>query len=73
MNALLHEHVGEFADLVMELLIGQSPLVTRLAFPDDRGFVTSRAVEMGVETVIRGVRLPSDEPLGKRLVPFENF
>ena len=36
------QHIGEPADFVMQLLIGQRANFAGLAFPDDRGFVFSR-------------------------------
>ncbi len=66
------EHVGEEANFAMQLAISQRAGIARLAFPDDRGLVRPPGGEVGVETVVRDVRLAADEPAGVGLVPLQH-
>ncbi len=69
-DAQAQKHVGELADLAVQVPIGQDALIARLAFEDDRGFVAARAVQVPVQAVGGDVELPAEEPLGVGRVPF---
>ena len=66
------EAVGEAGDLAVQLAVGVAADVARLAFPDDGRLVAARG-EMAVETVVRRVEAPADEPLRVRRVPVEDL
>lgn len=70
--AELFEDVGELADFVMELLIGENPLIAGFPFPDDGGFIFAGADEVSVETLIRGVQFAAGEPFGLGHVAFHD-
>ncbi len=70
-DASIDQHVGESANLGVQLGVGQRALIPRLAFPDDGGLV-STGVEMSIQTVFRDVEPSTHEPLGERRVPFEH-
>src|SRR6185503_10679369 len=67
------ESVGEAADLAVELLVGQRPLLAGLAFPQDRRLVAPCGGEMAVEAVVSHVRLRADEPFRERQLPVEDL
>ena len=67
------EHVGEAADLAVQLLVGEHARVARLALADDRGLVAAASLEVAVEAVVREVEAPADEPLGERRLPVEHL
>jgi len=73
LDAEFQQHVGEFADFAVQLLVGERSLFARLAFPKEGSLVLRGRAEMGVEAVVGSVGLTADEPLCKRLVPFEDF
>ena len=72
-NTVPLEDIGELADLPMKLTIGQNLFFPGLSFPDDRRLVGARGVKMTVQTVVGGVGLPSDKPLGERHFPIKNL
>ena len=57
----------------MKHLVGQHPNIAGLAFPQKRHAILPPGRQVTVETVVRQIRLPPDEPLGERLLPPENF
>src|SRR5207249_3695532 len=67
------ERVGQLTNFGMKLLIGQRALLARLSLPTDRLFVAASSLEMRVEAVVGGVRLAAAEPLGERLIPFQDL
>ena len=46
------EHIGETANFVMQLLVGERSFLARFAFPDDGGLVPAVGRQMPVETVL---------------------
>src|SRR5205814_348699 len=76
LDAELLQPVGEFADVVFKLLVGDAadfrtptpalPRSTgggrreRLAFPDDRRLLALALLDDAIETVVRDVQLPAD-------------
>ena len=52
---------------------GERALVARLAFPDNCRLVSTRPAQMPIETILRDVEFPADEPLRKWRLPVENF
>ena len=67
------EHVGELADLAIELPVGDGAAIAGLAFPDDRGLVAPPAADVPVQAVDAGVQLAADEPLRVRRLPVEHL
>ena len=67
------EGVGEFLYFGVELGVGEAANLARLAFPDERGLVAARAVEMAVDAVVAEVELSADEPFGPGKVPFKHL
>jgi hypothetical protein len=57
------QHVGELADLPVQVEVGERPPVAGLAFPDDRGGVAARGAHVAIEAVDADVELAVDEPL----------
>src|SRR5213082_3568496 len=72
LNTCALEHVTEATDFRVQLLIGERARVARLAFPDNRGLVAPPRLKMTVETVVRNIRLASDEPLRVWQVPLQH-
>ena len=70
-NAFAGQHVGESANLGVQLGIGERALVARLALPDNGGFGRA-GFEMAIQAVFRDVEPAADEPFGKGRVPFEH-
>ena len=66
LDAQPNQHVGELADLAMQVLIGQHASVAGLPFPDDRRLVLPPCRQVPIDAVVTGIRLPADEPLGVR-------
>ena len=61
-DPLCFQHIGEAADFLVELCIGDDPAFTRIiAFPDDRGLVAALG-QMPVYAVGRDVELAVGEP-----------
>ena len=61
-DAVGEQHVGDAADLVLQLAIGDVPVLTRLvAGPDDRGLVAAGR-EVAVDAVVAGVQPPAAVP-----------
>ena len=77
LEAVALEHVGEPADLVMKLLVGEGALFARLAgsgglaLPDQRGLIRPRRAQVPVEAVVADIELAADEPLRVGLLPFQ--
>ena len=65
-NAERLKCIGETTYLVVQLLVGQRPLVARLAFPDNGGAITQASRNIPVQTIVGDIRLATHEPLGKR-------
>src|ERR1043166_3388410 len=57
----------------MQLLVGISPHLTRLTFPNERGLVLAMGLYVTVETVIGKINLAAGEPLCPGAIPFQNF
>src|SRR5438270_11896601 len=55
------------------MLISESAFLARFAFPNDGSFISSRTVKMTIETVLRKIELPADEPFRERCFPLEYF
>ena len=66
------QHVGEAAHQAVQLLVGDLPLVPRLAFPQDGHFVLAMRQQVPVQAVIGDVGLPIHEPFRERRMPFEH-
>ena len=57
------EDVGELADLLVELFVGEgSAFALGFAFPDECGFGTAVGIEVAVEAVVGSVDLATGEP-----------
>ena len=67
------QDIGETANVAMQLLISEDAFLTRLALPDQGGFVAARALQMPVETILGHVQLSAHEPFRKGRFPFEDF
>ena len=67
------EHVGELADLAIQIEVGQRAAVARLAFPDDRGLVPARPARVAIDAVDARVQRAADEPLRMRRLPVEHL
>jgi len=57
----------------MELLVSEHALLARLALPHDCRLRAARPVEVTVQTVLRDIELPADEPLCVRHLPIEHL
>ena len=68
----MFENVCETTDFVMELLVSQSPLLTWLAFPNQRRFVATPSGKMTVQAVVGDVQFARGKPLRVRCVPMKN-
>ncbi len=66
------QHVGEFADALVQFGVRQLQRGAIFGFPEKRGLV-SVLFEVAIETVVRDVQLAADEPLRVRQVPLESF
>ena len=65
LDAAALEHVGELADLLVELAVGELCVLAGLvAFPDDRDLVAAR-LQVPVQAVVGDVGLAADEPLDR--------
>src|SRR5262249_55744184 len=73
LDADLLEHVGELADLTVQVLIAQYPRIARLPFPNDRRLVRPAVRQVPIDAVGADVDLAADKPLRERLVPDEHF
>src|SRR6185503_3907702 len=71
-NVFTIQNVRELADFRVQLLISESARFAGFAFPDKRGFVATPGWEVTIETVVRDVDLPADEPLSMRWVPLQH-
>jgi hypothetical protein len=67
------QYIREAANFPMQLLVGERAFVARLAFPDNCRLVSTRPAQMPIETILRDVEFPADEPLRERRLPLENF
>ena len=67
------QHVGELADLPIQVEVGQRAPIARLAFPDDRRLVPPRPADVAVDAVDAGVERAADEPLRVRRLPVEHL
>ena len=67
------ENVGEFADLVVKLLVCESTDFSRFPFPDQSGLVLTRRFQMTVQAVVADVGLSADKPLGKWKLPLHHL
>ena len=65
------QHVGELADLAMQIAIREDARVARLALPVVRDAVAETRREVTVEAVVRDVERAAREPLGEGKFPFE--
>ena len=79
LDAVALEDVGEAADLVVKLFVGEGALFARLAgsgglaFPDQRGLVGAGGAQVPVEAIVADIELAADEPLGVGLLPFQHL
>ena len=71
-DAELLQRVGEPADVVEQLRVGDGAGVAGLALPVVRDLVAVPGLDVAVEAVVRGVELPADEPLREREIPVED-
>ena len=70
------QHVGELADLPVQLAEGQHARVAGLAFPDDGGLVAPPgcfSLQVPIEAVVGDVELATDEPPGEGRLPLERL
>ena len=67
------QHVGELADLAVEIEVGERAAVAGLAFPDERGLVAPRTANVTIDAVDARVDRAADEPLGVRRLPLEHL
>ena len=78
-NSVALEDIGEQANFVMKLFVGESAFLADFAgsggltFPDERGFVGAGSPKMAVEAIITKVQLAADKPFGERLFPLQDF
>ena len=68
----MFEHVCEFADFGVQLLIRVRARVAGFAFPDERGFVAAPGGEVTIETVVGNVYLAAAEPFRVWRVPLQD-
>src|SRR5581483_10831084 len=73
LHAQVFQDIGEFAHLVMHLLICQGSRLAGLALPDHRGFVPAPRGKMTMKTVVRNIYLTAYKPFRKRGVPFQDL
>ena len=66
-------HVGELADLAIQVEVGQRAPIPRLTFPDERGLISARAAHMTVDAVDARIQSAADEPFGVRRRPVEDL
>ena len=71
LQAQASQDVGEPADLVQQIGVGDLPGVARLPLPEVGDAVAQASLHVPVQAVGRYVQLPSDEPLGEREVPIQ--
>src|SRR5439155_13628391 len=55
------------------LLVGERAFIAGFAFPDNCRLVPARPAQMPIQTVLRDVEFPADEPLRKWRLPLENL
>src|SRR5262249_41513612 len=67
------QHIREAANFAMQMLIGERAFIARFAFPDNCRLVPARSGQMPIQTVLRDVEFPADEPLREWSLPLENF
>jgi hypothetical protein len=68
-DAELLERVRGPADVLEELCVGDLPGVTGLALPEERDLPAVAGLHVTVDAVVRGVELPTDEPLREWEIP----
>src|SRR5688572_30674157 len=66
------QHVGELADLAIQVEIGERSPIARLSFPDDCGFVPPGPADMTVDAIDAGVQGAAEKPPGVRRFPLEH-
>ena len=66
------EDVGKCADLTIEIPVGQSSPIARLAFPDKGGFVAPICPDVPVDAIDADVELTAGEPLRVWRMPLED-
>src|SRR5664280_50922 len=66
LDAVLLEHVGELADLVLELGVGVDLVVAGITLEDDGRLVALARLDPAVDAVVRRVELAADEVLDRR-------
>ena len=64
-DAARFEHVGEFADLFVQLLVGQRGVFPRLVPLPDDGDLIAFGIEVPVEAIVRDVGLAAGKPLNR--------
>jgi hypothetical protein len=78
-DAVALEDIGEPADFVMKLFVGEGAFLAGLAgggglaLPNQRGLVSAGGTEVPIEAVVADIELAANEPLGIRLLPFKCF
>ena len=73
LDAVFEEHVGEAADVLLKLAVGDDAFVAGLALPDDGGLVFAGAGGVAVHAVFTDVELAAVEPFRVRGLPIEHF
>src|SRR5437867_5468962 len=73
LHAEAFQDVGELLNFDVQVPIRERATIPRLAFPDDRGLVAPRRVDVPVDAIEGDIDLPSDEPLGTGRCPLEHF
>ena len=68
-NAFGLKDVGEFGDFAEHLGVGNGAGVTRLTFPNNRGFIATTLLDLVVKRVVSGVGFAAHEPLYEGLIP----
>jgi len=67
-HAVMAEHVGHPADLVLELAVGDLFVLARLVLGPDDGHLVAAAAEMSIHAVEAGVQPATEEPTAVHLV-----
>ena len=66
------QHVRKLADLAVQFTVGQNPLISLFAFPDNGSFVFSPTVDMNIESVVTDIGFPAFKPFCVGRIPLQN-
>ncbi len=69
----LLQHIRERLHLRVQLAVGQPPDLARLALPQQRDLVPTRAERVPVDAVVREIQLAVDEPLRPRSLAHQHL